>query len=320
MKSMEIAFAQKVKNEIALATYSLDQKKFILSGFARNGGTFSIGSRPSLELHTEIACVAKLLYSCLKEVYHLTPTIRYERVTRFHRSLVYIVTCVDPKLYAVMEDLEILQGGLDRIKPKQGLLRKNLRYLVIGSFLATGSVNNPSSNKTAYFLEMAFTDKADALAIRRKINSFREEKTMTMKYIKRRERHVLYLKKSDQISVFLSYIGATESMFDFENARILKEDINISNRLSICDSANLGKTLSTATKDIALIQKLLAVKPLTSYDAKTAAVISARLKYPEDNYRELAEVITQSGFPISKSGVVHVLTALRSEAVSLALV
>ena len=310
----KLPFAKQVKNEIALNAYTDEQKKFILSGFARSGGSFSIGKSPSLTLNTELACVAKLLFTCLKDVYNLSPNIVYEKVKRFHQSLVYSVQVEDDRLYQVMEDLEILKDGLERIPPTIGLKKKNFKYLLIGSFLANGSVNNPSSKKTSYFLEMAFTDKNDSLAIKRKLNSFKEERTMAFKYIKRRDKHVLYLKKSDQISVFLSFIGSTEAMFEFENVRIMKDDINNNNRLSICDSANYGKTLSASKKDIEDINFLLTYKTINLFDEKTKMVINKRLELQDANYRELAQSITDAGITITKSGVFHILQGLRKQA------
>ena len=311
----EIAFAKRVKTEIATNSYDTEQKKYILSGFIRNGATFSLGKIPSLSLRTEIASVAKLLYACLKDAYSLEPTIHYEKVTRFGRGLVYLVTVEDPKLYEVMENLEVLKDGFERMTPSEGLHRKNFKYLCIGCFLANGSVNNPSSSKTSYFLEMAFTDKADAMSIKRKLLSFREEKTMSFKYIKRREKYVLYLKKSDQISVFLSFIGASEAMFEYENARILKDDMNITNRQANCDAANYSKSVKTAKKDIEDIDLVLSHTPINLFDEKAKAVILARKEKNELNYRELALYLTEEvGINITKSGVVHILTSIREKA------
>lgn len=311
----KIPFARKVKNEIAAQEYTKEEKKWILSGFSRNGGVLSLGSKPSLTLKTEIASACRILYSALKECYGLRPIIRYEKVKRFRRGLVYVIYVEDKRLYDVMQDLEVVQDGFYRIPPKEGLHKKNLKYLLIGCFLANGSVNNPSSGKTSYFLEMAFSDKQDALTIRRKLDTFKEEKTMNFKYIKRRDKHVLYLKKSDQISVFLSYIGASDAMFDFENARIMKDDMNVSNRLSICDAANYDKTLSASERDIHDIDAVLEKKPITLFDAKTRAVIEKRKKMKDANYRELADAITkEDNIPITKSGVVHILRSLHEEA------
>lgn len=316
MEEKKIAFAKGVKNEIALQPFTNEEMKYVLSGFIRNGGAFSLGHTPSLRVHTEIACVAKLIYNALKEVYQVKPSITYERVARFGRNLVYVVSVVDEKLYEIMEDLEIFtDGGFTRLLPKEGLKRKNLKALVIGCFLANGSVNNPSSQKTSYFLEMAFTDQGDALAIKRKLSSFKNELTMSFKYIKRREKHVIYLKKSDQISVFLNYIGATDSMLQYENARVDKDETNTANRINICDAANYSKTLDTSKRDIEAIQTVLKYRSLALFDKKAQVVIKTRLAFNDYNYREIAEYVSQKeGIAITKSGVVHIMTAIREEA------
>lgn len=314
MDAGEVSFTKQVKNELSVRSYTPSEKKTILSGFIRNGGAFSIGSKPSLELRTEIASVCKLIYSSLKEVYHRTPRITYEKKTRFKKGVIYRIFVQDKRLYDRRDELEIFQDGIERIPPKERLHRKNLPYFLIGCFLSNGSVNNPSSTHTSYYLEMAFTDKNDALAVKKKLLSFKEEKSRGFKYIKRREKHVLYLKRSDQISVFLSYIGANNGRFTFENARINKEERNINNRLSICDSANYSRSLTSAQRDIDSIEFLLKVRPLSLFDEKTLAVIQKRLSRKEANYRELAESLSSEGVPISKSGVVHIRASLRGQA------
>lgn len=311
----EIPFAKKVKIELAKNTYTEEQKKFILSGFARNGGAFSIGKEPVLVLHTEIGDVAKLLYSCLKDVYHLSPEIDYQKVNRFGKRLVYLVHVSDKSLYSVMEDLEILKDGLERIPPKEGIYTKNFKYLCIGCFLANGSVNNPSTSKTSYFLEMAFTDQNDAQTIKKKFLSFKNEKTMSFKMIKRREKYVLYLKKSDQISVYLSFINASDLYLEYENARVMKDDQNLDNRTMNCDMANYKKMINASKRDIQDIQFLLSITPINLFDEKTKAVMEARQKLPESNYKELAEYLTEEKeIPITKSGIAHILASIREKA------
>ena len=314
MEAGEVSFTQQVKNELSVGSYTLEEKKLILSGFIRNGAVFSIGNHPSLERRTEIASVCKVIYSSLKEVYHRSPQITYEKKTRFKKGVVYRISVSDRRLYERREELEIFKDGIERIAPKECLHRKNFPFFLIGCFLSNGSVNNPSSNRTSYYLERAFTDKGDALAVKKKLLSFKEEKSRNFKYIKRREKHVLYLKRSDQISVFLSYLGANEGRFAFENARISKEERNINNRLSICDSANYSRSLTSAARDIDDLTLLLKVKPISLFEEKTKAVIEKRRSRKEANYREIAESLNKDGIQISKSGVVHIRSSLRGQA------
>lgn len=315
MSEKKLSFARQIKEELSTATYTTEEKKYILSGFIRNGGVFSFGKPSSLELKSEDALIAKLIYESLKEVYNLNPELRYEKVARFGRGLVYIIFVKDEKIESIMQDLEILEDGFLRMIPKEGLRRKNLKFLLVGCFLANGSVNNPNTVKTSYFAEMAFSDKNDAMVIKHKLDSFKDEKTMGFKYILRRDKHVLYLKKSDQISVFLAYIGATGSMMEFENARMVKDDINTLNRLSICDTANFQKTIETGKKDIEAIDIYLKTKSIDFLDEKTKAVINMRKKEPESSYADLATKISeQYDISISKSGVVHILRNIREKA------
>lgn len=306
-------FTQSVKNELSSYDYTKEQLKFILAGFLRNGASLSLGKNPTLHLKTEIAQTAKLLFTALKECYDLTPKLIYEQLTRFKKGIRYQILVTSEKLYAVMEDLEALKDGIERLPLKEGLRKKNFPFLLIGIFLSSGSVNNPSTGKTSYFLEMAFNHRSDATQVRKKLLSYKEEKAMSFKMIQRREKYVLYLKRSDQISVFLSLVGATGAMFAFENARIVKETINITNRLSICDSANYGKTIETAKKDIEGLKELLEVRSLELFDERTRAVIRVRMEHADFNYREIAEFLTKEGLSISKSGVVHVISSLREE-------
>lgn len=310
----ELNFAKRVKNELANNFYSVQQKKYILSGFIRNGGVFTLSKIPQLTLKTELAAVAKLLFNCLKDVYDLDVEIKYEEKIKFNKGIVFNVNVSSERLYQILEDLEILKDGYERLTPNEGLHKKNLQYLCIGCFLANGSVNNPKTSKTSYFLEMAFTSLNDANAILKKLNEYKEEKTMTFKYIQRRDKHVLYIKKSDQISVFLSYIGAIEAMFEFENARIQKEDLNISNRLTICDTANYKKTIDRAKQDIEDIDYLLKFVPINNLDLKTQKVIEIRKKFPDYNYRELADELCENySIEITKSGIVHILMNIREK-------
>lgn len=315
MSEKKLSFARRIKEELTTCEYTKEEKKYILSGFIRNGGVFSFGKPARLDLQSEDALIAKLIYACLKEVYHLSPEFRYEKVARFGRGLVYCIHVADDRLEQMMEDLEILQDGFVRITPRLGLHKKNFKALLIGCFLANGSVNNPNSTKTSYFAEMAFSDKNDTMAIKHKLDTFKDERTMNFHYILRRDKHVLYLKKSDQISVFLAYLGATEAMMEFENARMVKDDINTMNRLSICDTANFQKTIQTGKRDIEAIDIYLSKKIVDLLDPKTKAVIDMRKKEPESSYSDIADhIVEQYQIPITKSGVVHIIGNIRKEA------
>ena len=309
-----INFAKQVKLEIASKEYSLDEKKALLSAFIRLNGTIGLLNNPSIVLKSELGPIIKLLRLSIKDIYDLDTNLSFEKKIRFGKGIIYTLKLQDKKVYEILEDLEVLDNNLERMEIKKFLNPNLFPSFIFGLFLSSGSINNPSSTKTSYFLEIAFSSFEEADIVKSQFDKLKEENTISFKYIARRDKHILYLKKSDQISVFLSFIGATSSMFDFENVRIMKDDLNVYNRLSICDMANFSRTIGAASKDIEIINKLLEVKPLDQFDKKTQAVIQTRIKYNEASFRELVSIIYKEyNIVISKSGIAYSLSLIRNE-------
>ena len=307
-----VAFARNVKEELLKKEYTGEEKRMILSGFLLNSAKIS-SSSPYLTIKSEIANCIQFFYKVLKDEYGIEGYIHFKKNSNLKKSMYYYLSIKEEKIFDILSKEDIFSQG--EMKVPSSLKGKRFKFYLIGLFLSSGSVNNPYSNKTSYFLEISFVKKDDVSVILKKLNSFKNEKTMNFKMIQRRGRYIIYLKKSDQISVFLSYIGATTCMFEFENARIERDDINTINRLTICDLSNMKKSLKVAKEDIKLIDTLLSIKPMSLFDDKTQYVIKTRKDNPEMNFREIASYICENyNVQITKSGVVHILTSLRKQA------
>ena len=307
-----VAFARNVKEELLKKEYTGEEKRMILSGFLLNCAKIS-SSSPYLTIKSEIANCIQFFYKVLKDEYGIEGYIHFKKNSNLKKSMYYYLSIKEEKIFDILSKEDIFSQG--EMKVSSSLKGKRFKFYLIGLFLSSGSVNNPYSNKTSYFLEISFVKKDDVSVILKKLNSFKNEKTMNFKMIQRRGRYIIYLKKSDQISVFLSYIGATTCMFEFENARIERDDINTINRLTICDLSNMKKSLKVAKEDIKLIDTLLSIKPMSLFDDKTQYVIKTRKDNPEMNFREIASYICENyNVQITNSGVVHILTSLRKQA------
>ena len=307
-----VAFARNVKEELLKKEYTGEEKRMILSGFLLNCAKIS-SSSPYLTIKSEIANCIQFFYKVLKDEYGIEGYIHFKKNSNLKKSMYYYLSIKEEKIFDILSKEDIFSQG--EMKVSSSLKGKRFKFYLIGLFLSSGSVNNPYSNKTSYFLEISFVKKDDVSVILKKLNSFKNEKTMNFKMIQRRGRYIIYLKKSDQISVFLSYIGATTCMFEFENARIERDDINTINRLTICDLSNMKKSLKVAKEDIKLIDTLLSIKPMSLFDDKTQYVIKTRKDNTEMNFREIASYICENyNVQITKSGVVHILTSLRKQA------
>ena len=70
------------------------------------------------------------------------------------------------------------------------------------------------------------------------------------KIVKRKRYFVVYIKEGSQIVDFLNVVEAHVALMDFENIRIVKEVRNSVNRQVNCETANIGKTVAAAAKQI----------------------------------------------------------------------
>ncbi len=164
-----------------------------------------------------------------------------------------------------------------------------------GAFMASGSVSNPNKE---YHLEIVFADKENL----RKVNDILNSYLINSKVIARKNEYIIYLKDAEGISNFLAFIGANNSVLEFEEARTLKEVKNNINRQVNYETANLNKTISASVKQIEDIKLIKKKKKFDKLSEGERALAEARLKNPNSTLSELGKLVTPN---ISKSGVTH---------------
>ena len=164
-----------------------------------------------------------------------------------------------------------------------------------GAFMASGSVSDPAKD---YHLEIVFSDEANSKIVNKILNDY----SINSKIISRKNEYIIYLKDAEGISNFLAFIGANNSVIEFEETRTMKEVKNQINRQVNYETANLNKTITAAVKqveDIKLIKKKHKFDKLSEGEQMLA---EARLKNPNSTLSELGKLVTPN---ISKSGVTH---------------
>lgn len=306
-----LTFTKKVKNELSnYKLTSIRAKKNLLSGFTRLASTLSIGSNPSLTYRTPLSKVAKLIYQLLKELYGVTPSIIYERKMHFDKAIVYVVKIHGKEVYDILLDLKVRKSL--RLTPIRALVNKeNIRHFTQGLFLANGVVNSPDSK--SYFLQITMDEEDDAKQLAEGL--FSTNQRFSFKLIKnKRQKWMVYLKKSAEIAEFLSWLGATNSMLEYENARVTKDFFNNENRLNICYAANYSKSLKTGEKNISDINIVLKNKSISAYSEKIQSILQYRLKNKDSSYSEIAQALSVNGVKITKSFVARVFKGIAEEA------
>lgn len=160
-----------------------------------------------------------------------------------------------------------------------------------GAFLAGGSATDPGKG---YHIELTTTHQSVS---RETDVLIREVMSFLPKYTSRAGSHVLYLKQSEQISDFLTYLGAPIAAMGIMEARLEKELNNKVNRRCNCDDANLSKVVEAAMEQIRAIQILKEKGVLDHLPSKLQQAAKAREENPEAALTELAGMMDP---PITK--------------------
>ena len=160
-----------------------------------------------------------------------------------------------------------------------------------GAFLAGGSVSDPEKG---YHMEMATSHQSvarETYALMQEIVGFYPKSTQ------RAGGQVLYLKNSDLISDFLTFLGAPVAAMGIMEARLEKELNNKVNRRCNCDDANTSKVVEAAQEQIAAIQILKERGLLENIPGKLKQAAEAREANPSSSLSELAAMMDP---PITK--------------------
>ena len=160
-----------------------------------------------------------------------------------------------------------------------------------GAFLAGGSVTDPGKG---YHLELATTHQAVA---RETELIVREVMDFTPKTAARGGAQVLYLKQSEQISDFLTCLGAPVAAMGIMEARLEKELNNKVNRRCNCDDANTSKVVEAAQEQLSVIRSLREKGILEGLPEKLKQAALAREQNPSASLTELAAMMEP---PITK--------------------
>ena len=92
----------------------------------------------------------------------------------------------------------------------------------------------------------------------------------------------------------------------YEEIRVYREKINMTNRLNNCEQANVEKMVATSNKLISDINFIKEKDMFDLLDEKVKESAEYRLKYPETSLLELSKIISnETGVNVSKSCLNH---------------
>lgn len=307
MSKNKITFSQSVKEEIALENdFSFERKRALLSAYIRINGVLSFKNKKEiLILKTDNSKVAKCIFQNLLEV-HDKKYINLQFLKKNSKKTTYLLEINETEELFSLLGIDYFEGKI----PKEIVYNdETIAGYVAGAFLAGGSINSPETAN--YHLEICVNGENYAKWLLKLFGKYKKI-ILAPKLIKRREKHVIYFKKSDQISNFLIMVGATECCFEFEDQRALRDFMNSKNRVENFDMANMEKASIVGkrqAKEIKYIDDVLGIH--TFHNPKKESLCYLRLENKEATLGELAALLSEEhGIVVTKSNVNHMFRSL----------
>ena len=297
-----MSFASEVKEEVARQEINCDAKKAELSAILKLLSVMNISSRGlSLRVRSKNAVIIRMISQYVQDLYDIKPEIEVVKEDKLYKNNIYTVV-IRENVTGILEDLDLWREGGIREYPRMKFLKNDnmIRAFITGSFLATGSINSP--NTTNYHLEISCISEDYARFLIRLLERY----FITRKITTRRDRYVVYLKASEQISDFLRLMGASDAIFTFEDVRIQRDFVNSLSRWNNCEIANDAKSLAAARKQYEAVEYLVESGNIIKLSEKDQEIAMVRYENPEAGFVELSQIYEKkTGQVLSKSGIRH---------------
>lgn len=294
-----MTFSSKIKKEISTLECMKAEYLSELSGIIRTNAEIKIYN---IKIQTENKFVANRIFGLFKILFDVNLNITLRKNYNFKKNEIYVLELKKDTL-KVLRDLGIVNEKNEFLKiPSEAILSDEelKRAYLRGVFLVCGSLNDPKTSR--YHLEFLINDTEYANFF----NNLLNECDLNSKILHRKKGYMIYIKEAEKISDFLRLIRAYNGVMYYEEIRVYREKVNLTNRLNNCEQANVEKTVATSNKLINEINIIKEKDMFNLLDDKLKECAEYRIKYPESSLLELSKIISlETGTNISKSCLNH---------------
>ena len=295
----DMTFSSKIKQEISIIECSRAEYISELSGIIRTSAEIKIYN---IKIQTENKFVANRIFGLFKILYDINLNISLRKNYNFKKNEIYVLELKRDTL-KVLRDLGIINDKNEFLMiPSESLLSDEelKRAYLRGVFLVSGSLNDPKTSR--YHLEFLIYNTKYANFL----NNLLNDNNLNSKILHRKKGYMIYIKESEKISDFLRLIRAYNGVMYYEEIKVYREKVNMTNRLNNCEQANVERTIATANKLVKEINYIKEKNMFDLMDEKLKESAEYRLRFPELSLLELSDVISkETGTKISKACLNH---------------
>ena len=168
-------------------------------------------------------------------------------------------------------------------------------HFVAAAFLCCGTATDPEKGYNIEFLSTRYQLSQQLEAILAE-HEFHPHRAL------RKGANTVYIKAGDHIEDLLTFMGAGNAAMRIMEQRMYNEMRNKTNRLSNCETANLGKSVQAAVQVRQAIETLEQAGALDTLPAPLPDTARLRLAYPDLPLSKLGQKFDP---PVSKAGLCH---------------
>lgn len=296
MTFTETVRSELIRNECA---WECCAKAELAAALLISGGvSFRGRGRYGLSYPTEHSAVSRYAFGLIKKHFGIACEIRTLKTSRLGERTRYELIFPDKCVPDLMRELHLNDEnalfGVRQAPAPQIIAQDCCKAAFLKSaFLTSGSVSRPEKE---YALSIAAGSEEMAQAVA----GIMRARGLAAKISPRKAQFVAYIKDAEDVSAFLTIIGAHAAVLFLENTRIVKQLRNKANRLANCDNNNIDRTLNSAQAQIRDIEFIMEMTDFDKLPTPVREIAELRLGNPNASLTELGELCSP---PIGKSGV-----------------
>lgn len=194
-----------------------------------------------------------------------------------------------------------------RIRPDHFKCQNCVQSFISTAFLCCGTMTDPEKSYNLEFLSTRhyLSQQLEAMLAE---HHFYPHRAL------RKGSNTVYIKAADHIEDLLTFMGAGGAAMRIMEQRVYNEMRNKTNRLSNCETANIGKSVQAAVQVQLAIEQLRAANALDTLPENLRQTAELRMQYPDLPLAKLAEKFDP---PVSKAGLSHRMKRIQEAAARL---
>ena len=289
-----MTFSATVKNELCKISRPFDESSIkLLYGLLLFSRSFKVSE---ISFYTENKNIAELICDLILQNFGCIVDVVSSSGTK--ENLILKIP-FEQNRKEILKKFEVLHNEINlRINKNLLKTRNDVKLFLRRAFLACGTVTDP---KNGYHLEFSVPYMNLSKCLIELLSSLKNI-NFKVKSTIRKGNFIVYIKNSEDITDFLTYIGASVSSMDFIQVKMVKEVRNYVNRTTNFEAANINKIAAAAAVQIEAIKKIKKCGKFNCLDESLKEVANLRVKNPEMSLRELGKNLS---VPLTRSGVNH---------------